>query len=122
MARRNLRFHRAALAVTLAAILLMAVPPGRQLYAHQRRIDAGESRLEALRVQNEVLQERLQRLADPEYVEKLAREQLGMVRPGEISYVLVPPEASPTPKPPSKPKKPPWYERVWNWLEGLAGG
>lgn len=121
MARPNLRFRRAALAATLVAIALMAVSPARQLYAQQGRIDAEQARLEDLRIQNADLELRLQRLQDPEYIEKLAREQLGMVRPGEISYVVVEPEVSQREEPRPKPKPVPWYQRSWNWLKDLAG-
>lgn len=121
MARSRLRFHRVALAITLAAIALMAIPTSRQLYAQQRRISGEQTKLQELRENNSRLEQRLQRLQDPEYVEKLAREQLGMVRPGEISYVVVPPEASVDEKPPPRPKPKPWYERFWGWLKGVAG-
>jgi cell division protein FtsB len=121
MARHNLRFHRAALALTLGAILLMALPPARQLYAQQRSIAAEEAKLALLSEENARLEQRLARLQDPDYIEKLAREQLGMVRPGEISYVVVPPEASAPEPEPAKPKQVPWYKSFWNWLKDLAG-
>lgn len=122
MARSKLNFHRWALAITLAAILLMSVPSMRQLYAQRSRIDAAETRLQALRKENSLLSQRLERLKDPEYVEKLAREELGMVRPGEISYVVVPPEASAEDKPPPPPKPKPWYQRAWTWLKTRVAG
>lgn len=121
MAKRNLRFHRAALALTLGAILIMALAPARQLYAQQRSISGEETKLSALAKENARLEQRLARLQDPDYIEKLAREQLGMVRPGEISYVVVPPEASNPEEAPPKPKPAPWYVRAWNWLKDVAG-
>lgn len=117
MARSKLSFHRWALAITLAVILVMAISPARQLYAQQSRIDSAEAKLKLLREENGRLEQRLERLKDSEYVEKLAREELGMVRPGEISYVVVPPEASVKEEPPPAAKPKPWYQRAWNWLK-----
>lgn len=108
------------MAITLAVVAVMAIPPARQLYAQNRTVAAEQMRLDDLRRENTVLQQRLDRLNDPEYVEKLAREQLGMVRPGEIAYVIVPPEASIDEKPPP-PKPRAWYQKAWDWLKDLAG-
>ena len=50
----------------------------------KRNIEAVERDLAALRVQSEKLTATVERLRDdPAYVEKLAREELGMVREGE---------------------------------------
>lgn len=72
-------------------LALTGLAPARQAYLQRQRIVAEERRLAALQAENGRLSERLQRLNDPEYVEKLAREQLGLVKPGEVSYVVVPP-------------------------------
>ena len=52
----------------------------------QDRIKA-EERLKAAQEENEKLMNEKAQLDDPEYVEKLAREQLGMTKQGEIPYV-----------------------------------
>jgi len=45
--------------------------------------------LEALRQQNERLRETIRRLnEDPTAIESLAREELGLIRPGEVVFVL----------------------------------
>jgi hypothetical protein len=36
-------------------------------------------------------------LNSPEYIERLAREQLGLVKPGEIAIILVQPTPAPSP-------------------------
>jgi cell division protein FtsB len=47
-----------------------------------------------------MLREQIRLLQQPSYIERVAREQLGLVRPGEIAIVLVPkPTPDPTPKP-----------------------
>lgn len=121
MAKRNLRFHRLALALTLGAIVIMALSPARQLHAQQRNIAAEEAKLAALAEENTILEQRLARLQDPDYIEKLAREQLGMVRPGEIAYVVVSPDASKPEDETPKPEPLPWYKKAWNWIKDVAG-
>ena len=52
-----------------------------------------ERRRHDLLVQNQRLRGEIQRLlTDDRYIERLAREQLGLVRPGEVELVIVPPE------------------------------
>jgi Septum formation initiator len=47
--------------------------------------------------ENQRLREEIRRLqTDDRYIERLAREQLGLVRPGEIELLIVPPGSSPT--------------------------
>lgn len=54
---------------------------------------------DALRRQNAQLREEIRLLDTPEYIERIAREQLGLVRPGEIAVILVRPTPAPAPAP-----------------------
>ncbi len=49
-----------------------------------------------LEQQNAALQARVDQLNDPLYLEQLARRCLGMVRPGEIAFVILPKHGIPT--------------------------
>ena len=50
-----------------------------------------ERRRQELLIQNAALYAEIRRLrTDDRYIERLAREQLGMVRPGEIEFVIIP--------------------------------
>ena len=50
-----------------------------------------ERRKQELLIQNATIYAEIRRLrTDDRYIERLAREQLGMVRPGEIEFVIVP--------------------------------
>lgn len=69
-----------------------------RLYQLTRQVAELEHQRRVLLAENRRLREEVRRLYDPAYVERLAREQLGMVRPGEIAVVLVP-EPTPTPRP-----------------------
>jgi cell division protein FtsB len=108
----RLTFHGAVLAATIAVLSISAVAPARQVYREKTAIGAEQAKLGELRRSNAGLEQRLQRLNDPEYLEKVAREELGLVRPGEISYVVVPASNVPAHKP-AAPKRNPWYQRLW---------
>jgi cell division protein FtsB len=73
--------------VVLAAIF--AVAPARAYLdqrAEQRRLT---EQVQELQVQNAALEQRLARLHDPAELERLARECLGLVDPGEIAFVPI---------------------------------
>jgi cell division protein FtsB len=46
---------------------------------------------QSLRVHNERMRERVAYLGTDEGIEEVAREKLGLVRPGELAYAVVPP-------------------------------
>jgi cell division protein FtsB len=89
---------RAAVLVGIVLLLATAtVVPLRQYLAQQARMDTLERRVQALQEERLQLQRELERLHDPAYLEELARKCLGMVRPGEISFVTVPEGGKPRP-------------------------
>lgn len=122
MARKSrLTFHGALLILIVAVLLAMASAPVRQALEQQGRIRRQEEKLEALEKENARLEHRLERLKDPLYLERLAREELGLVRPGEVSYVVVPaPAPTQTATEASSPPEP-WYRRALDWLADRIG-
>ncbi len=67
------------------------------LELRQMRRDLGQE-LADLRLKNGKLAQQVEALrSDPLYIEALAREQLGLVRPGETVYRLVPAQPSDSP-------------------------
>ncbi len=77
-----------------------------RLYHLTRQVAELEHHRSRLLAENRSLREEIRRLQDPAYVERLAREELGLVRPGEIAVVLVP-QPTPTPRPRSPTASPP---------------
>lgn len=77
----------------VAAMLLLGVGtlvPLRQYHAQQARMAEMERRVVYLQQANEQLARRVRQLKDPAYLERLARECLGLVKEGEIAFVPVP--------------------------------
>ena len=70
------------------AIVLAGVFPFRQLIAQERLVDNTRTKLDALIVENEALQAQIDAAQSPSELERLAREEYGMVRPGETGYVV----------------------------------
>jgi len=102
-AARRQRLARAGgvvVALLLAVVTVHAF--GESLlatYRLKRQARALERQVAALRRANADLREEIRRLHSPAYIERLAREQLGLLRPGEITLILV----RPTPTPPAAP-------------------
>src|SRR5437867_3572114 len=73
-----------------------------QLYRLEREAARLEQLQRDLEVQNAQLREEIKLLHTPQYIEKLAREQLGLVKPGEIALLLIQSPTDPSPRrPPS---------------------
>jgi len=83
--------------VVLTIALFLIVDFGRRTTAGyyvsqtEKRLDA---EIEALLARQETLQERLEYVQTDEYVERWAREQAHMVRPGDRRLIVVTPEPS----------------------------
>lgn len=75
----------------MAAIIVAAwsiYPVFRLQYEHQREVRTLEAELESLKERNGELREEVDTLKTPEGVEQIARETLGLVKPGEEAYVV----------------------------------
>ena len=83
------------IAVFLAAVF--AVAPMRAYLGQRAELHSLQQQTEVLQQQNTELERRIADLNDPATLERLARECLGMVRPGEIAFVPIPKGRAPTP-------------------------
>jgi cell division protein FtsB len=77
-------------ALAALAVVILAAPVG-DWWAQRNDIGEAEAHLAAIEADNRDLQERLDRIADPATVERIARRDLGLVREGEESYTILPP-------------------------------
>jgi cell division protein FtsB len=73
-----------AMAATLSGIL-----PFRQIIAQGRAVDLAEEKLAALEAESARLAETARLLGTPDEIERIAREEFGLVREGEVAYVVV---------------------------------
>ena len=88
--RIRLTSRGAVLAVIITALLLYLVVPLRTYIDQRNQLSDLKKQTALLEDQNKRLQRQVVLLHDPTYLERLARECLGMVRPGEIGFVVVP--------------------------------
>lgn len=120
MARRahlRVRIRLGMFFLVIGALGVTGVAPAQQVMAQRELITQQELELATLTEQNNALESRLSRSADQGYMEKLAREQLGLVRPGETAYIVVPgPPVEAVPGPP-EPKN--LFEQVASWFREL---
>ena len=112
--------------VLLVAMLFLFVFPTRT-WLHQRdEIEAAEARLQVLDEQNRKLSGRVNELQTDAEVERIAREQYQLVRPGEEAYAILPAPGAPEQDEIAsidealEPADPlPWWKRAWNTLTGI---
>lgn len=69
--------------------LYLTIGQQSQLASIRHETQSTRAQLQQLQETNAALKEERNALHDPKYVEKVAREELGLVKPGEIPYVSV---------------------------------
>jgi cell division protein FtsB/cell division protein DivIC len=95
--RRNFNLSRSKLPVIIIALFMLYISFSLgsrfdQLYAMQRNLDAMQTEIKDLHNKNAGLYEQLERLQSNDYIEQVAREKLGLVKPGEARIVTIPAE------------------------------
>jgi cell division protein FtsB len=112
--------------VALLALGVLVLSGPLQSYLDQRdRVDLLERQLGVLESANADLQQRADDLRDPVHQELLARERFGYIRPGEVPYVVVPPERDraeiSSPLEVEQTESRTWFRGAWDALTGLFG-
>jgi cell division protein FtsB len=104
------RFRRTAMLVLALIAIALTVHEvfGEHGYLALRRrrqeLQTLQEQVRQLKEENQKLEQQIKALkSDPKAIEKLAREQMKLARPGEIIYVL--PEKKPKPEPPAEAQK-----------------
>jgi cell division protein FtsB len=113
--------RRMMLVIVLIGAVFVLFFPARQLVQQRQRIGSLEERLVELHAENQRLSQDVDRLSDPGEREVLARERLGLVKPGERAYFVEPVEPEPTAEPKAK-AGPSWWERAWESFTSLLRG
>ena len=109
--------------VVVGAAVVTNVVPYRQIVEQRRAVEVAAQQLEELQEENEVLAAQHEALETPMEIERLAREKLGYVRPGEVAYVVLEPPPVPTTTTPPVEEPPPiedvtLLDTVWDFLTG----
>jgi cell division protein FtsL len=108
--------------ILLGAAFLTQVVPYRQIIDSQRQVTDAQTRLAQLEDENAALQADVQALNTDAEIEKLAREKLGYVRPGETAYVVLDPPGSGVSvegvEAPLDVDDRTWVERIWDFVTG----
>ena len=90
-----MRFRRALwpllASVVLVGVLFAGVFPTRTFLAQRTSIARAEKQLDVLGEQNAELERRARELQRDSEIERLAREQYNLVKPGEEAYAVLPP-------------------------------
>lgn len=112
-----------ALAIVVLVIVgASGIFPFRQIIAQNRSVELAQQKLDALVEENLRLEQQLAALQSPGEVERLAREQFGLVMPGEIAYVAVVPEGTRSQDTPVDTvgfeDETPWWVSLWNFITG----
>jgi cell division protein FtsB len=98
LSRRRLVLLVAVTLVVLSAALLGSFP-ARAIVAQRADTATAEAQLDDIEAEIARLQGRVDRLNDPEEVQRLAREKYGYVPPGTESYRVITPSAGDVPVP-----------------------
>lgn len=109
------------LLLVVLAVVFAGVFPFRQMIAQERQVDLARAKHDALVSENRLLRDEIGVLESPQEVERIAREQYGLVNPGEVSFHVVTPPgegvAGPEPVTELEPE-PSLLHRIWDFLTG----
>jgi cell division protein FtsB len=82
--------------VVVGGIVFLFVLPGRTYLSQSRAMSTAERRLSVLAKENRDLTTKASELQSTAYVEQYARQQYGLILPGEHAYAILPPPATTT--------------------------
>ncbi len=123
--RRTGRLRSALLIVVfvIAGFVATGVLPVREYVERGANVEVAQIELDRLTAENAALSDDIEALYTEQEVERLAREQYGFVRPGEIGYVVIPNETEGTPELPADPvsavaEDRSFLERIWDFVTG----
>ena len=92
------RFLWPVLGLAVVVFLVAGVFPTRTYLQQRDQIAAAEEKLAVLTAENAKLDARVEQLHTDSEIERLAREQYNLVRPGEEAYAILPGPTDPEPE------------------------
>ncbi|EME98572.1 septum formation initiator family protein [Streptomyces mobaraensis NBRC 13819 = DSM 40847] len=115
--RSRLTGRAALLALVVCSLIVALAYPMRQWVTQRSDIDDQRHRSEQAKEQVKRLREEKARLEDPAYVERLAREHLHYVRPGETGYTVVDGSGNARHRHDQGAADRPWYVNLWDGVD-----
>ncbi|MFF3687355.1 septum formation initiator family protein [Streptomyces sp. NPDC002187] len=118
-ARRSRLTGRAAfLALVVCSLVVALAYPMRQYVSQRAEIAEQQRRMAEARQRVEELRDEKARLQDDMYIQRLAREHLHYVRPGETGFItVIDPRAAEERRDDEGTADRPWYSNVWNGVD-----
>ncbi|GAA1532185.1 MULTISPECIES: FtsB family cell division protein [Streptomyces] len=117
-ARRSRLTGRAALLVLVVCSLVVALAyPMRQYVSQRGEIADQQRKMREAGRRVEELRDEKARLKDDAYVERLAREHLHLVRPGETGFTVIDPHARDQRREDQGGADRPWYSNLWDGVD-----
>ena len=113
----RLTSRAAVLAVVICAVVLSLAYPVREYLAQRQQIDQLVAQQQTMLAQVKNLQAQQARLAEPSYIEQLARQELDMCFPGTQCYVIEGSHPLINGVAPQRPGPEPWYAKLWQSVE-----
>jgi cell division protein FtsB len=80
-----------AIALIGVTVYLLAVFPTRSYLIQRNQVKNSVSQVKAVEESNQALQKQINSMNSPSEIEKIARSQYGLVKPGEKAFVVLPP-------------------------------
>ena len=107
----------------IGAAFLTQLVPYQQIMESRGQVEAARAELAALEEENSRLEADVAALQTDAEIEKLAREKLGYVRPGERAYVVLDPpgaddQVASEPDITEVAEEPTWVDRLWDFITG----
>lgn len=85
--RYRIRWFRVLTLLAAAYFIYLAIGQQFELYTIQRETALLKNRIAELEQSNQSMLQEKKQLSSPAYIEKIARDQLGLVKPGEVPYI-----------------------------------
>jgi len=128
--RSRITLTGALLIAAAVALLILTIGPTRDYFRQRAEMETLNRELQSIMQENENLKVETERLNTDAYIEQQARLRLGLIRPGEEAYLVVPPKQVPPvkdetvkPKKAASPaKKRSWWQTVVDYFEALCAG
>lgn len=114
------------LVAVIGGLLFWSLSPAKQWLQQQREMVNLQKRIDALKKENQAFEQEIARLKTEGYVEREARKELGLVKPGESAYAVISPSdredfasQSESSRPKGKKDEVTWWQRVTSFFKRI---